>query len=475
MTADSDTPLWARSATALAAAICSGEVTSLEVVDACLRRVAEVNPAVNAATVVFEDRARRAAEDADAALSSGRADVGPLHGVPFSVKENVDLTWSATTNGLPLLKDAIPKADATEIARLRAAGAIPLIRTNMPDLGMRWHTDNALFGATVNPWDAGRTPGGSSGGEAAAIATGMTPFGVGNDYGGSVRLPAHANGVCGLKPTPGRIPVWKLDSGAVPFTAQAFVVEGPLARTVDDLDLAYSVMCGPDGIDTLTVPALDDPYPDAPRRVAAVTDPGGSGTAPWVTAAVRCAAAALREAGWEVTEAEPPFIAEAAQLWRELVISDEMEFLFSPQSELTQHLSADVLQCNADFAAHTRRLGLAEYGAAVGRRLEIRAAWSAFHREFPVILAPVITQHPFTVGRDLEGPDANDEIFQAIRMLLAINCLGNPAVALPVGTVTNGMPDGVQVIGPWFGERLALAAARDIERTCGIVTPINPR
>jgi amidase len=475
MTAGSDAPLWARSATALAAAIRAGEVTSLEVVDACLRRVAEVNPAVNAATVVFEDRARHAAEAADAAVRSGGGGVGPLHGVPFSVKENVDLTWSATTNGVPLFKDAIPEADATHVARLRAAGAIPLIRTNMPDLGIRWHTDNALFGATVNPWDAGRTPGGSSGGEAAAIATGMTPFGVGNDYGGSVRLPAHANGVCGLKPTPGRIPSWKPSSGAVPFTAQAFAVEGPLARTVDDLDLAYSVMCGPDGIDPLAVPALDDPYPDAPRRVAAVTDPGGSGTAPWVTAAVRRAADALREAGWEVTEAEPPFIADAALLWRELVVSDEMEFLFSPQSELVPRLSADVRRCNEDFAAHTRRLSLAEYGAAVGRRLEIRTAWSAFQREFPLILAPAITQHPFTVGRDLEGADANDEIFQLIRMLLAVNCLGNPAVVLPVGTVTDGMPDGVQVIGPWFGERLAFSAARDIERACGTVTPINPR
>jgi amidase len=476
MTASTQTPLWARSATALAAAIRAGEVTSEEVVDACLRRVAEVNPAVNAATVVFEDRARRAAQQADAALRDGsRGDLGPLHGVPFSVKENIDLTWSASSNGLPLLKGAVPEADATDVARLRAAGAIPLIRTNMPDLGMRWHTDNALFGATVNPWDASRTPGGSSGGEGAAIATGMTPFGVGNDYGGSVRHPAHANGVCGLKPTPGRIPVWKPGPGIFPFTAQAFTVEGPLARTVDDLDLAYSLMCGPDGIDTLTVPALDDPFPDLPRRVAAVTDPGGSGTAPWVTAAVRLAADALRQAGWEVTETEPPFIAEAAQLWRALALSDQMEFLYSSRAGLAQHCSADIRRYTEDFAAHTRRLDVAGYGAAVGRRVEIRSAWSAFQQQFPLILAPVVTQAPFRVGRDLEGPDATDEIFQANRMLVAVSCLGNPAVALPVGTVTDGMPDGVQLIGPWFGERLALAAARDVERACGIATPIDPR
>ena len=474
MTAAGDTPLWARSATALAAAIRLGQVSSEQVVDACLRRVAEVNPALNAATGVLEDRARQAAREADAARRDG-ATLYPLHGVPFSVKENIDLTWSATTNGLPLLKDAVPAADATDVARLRAAGAIPLIRTNMPDLGMRWHTDNALFGATVNPWDASRTPGGSSGGEAAAIAAGLTPFGVGNDYGGSSRLPAHANGVCGLKPTPGRIPVWKPGPGIFPFTAQAFTVEGPLARTVDDLALAYSVMCGPDGIDTLAVPALDDPFPDAPRRVAAVTDPGGSGTAPHVTAAIRRAADALREAGWEVTEAEPPFIAEAAQLWRDMVLSDQLEFLYSPQAGLVQHCSADVRKYTEDFAAHTRRLDVAGYGAAVGRRVEIRSAWSAFQQRFPLILAPVVTDTPFRVGQDLGGPDATDEIFQAHRMLVAVSCLGNPAVALPVGTFTGGMPDGVQLIGPLFGERLALAAARDVERACGIVTPVDPR
>jgi amidase len=194
-----------------------------------------------------------------------------------------------------------------------------------------------------------------------------------------------------------------------------------------------------------------------------------------VTAAVRRAADALRAAGWEVAEAEPPFIAEAALLWRELMMSDLTEFLYGAQDGLVQHLSADARRCTGDFAAHTRRLTLADYGTAVSRRIEIRSAWSAFHREFPVVLAPVSTQLPFTVGRDLAGPDASDEIFEDFRMLLAISCLGNPAVALPVGTVSDGMPAGVQVIGPWFGERLTLAAARDIERTCGLVTPIDPR
>ncbi|UQX89010.1 amidase [Jatrophihabitans telluris] len=468
------TALWSRSATSLAESIRSGEVSSRAVVQACLDRVADVNPAVNAATVVFTEQALQAADDADRAVRSG-AELGPLHGVPISVKENVDLAWSATTHGLALFKDAIPDSDAVDVRRLREAGAIPLIRTNMPDMGMRWHTDNALHGATVNPWDPARTPGGSSGGEGVAVATGMTPLGLGNDYGGSIRLPAHANGVCGLKPTPGRIPLWRPGPGVFPLTAQLFSVEGPLGRTVDDVALGYEIMRGPCEIDPLTVPVAKDPYAGAPRRVAVVTDPGGLGTAPRITAAVRRAADALADAGWEVEEVEPPHIAEAALLWRELVVADLLEFLFNPAAGLVEHFSDGARDYTDQFVAHTRRLTLGDFGAAVSRRNEIRSAWSSFQASHPVILAPVITELPFAVGADLAGPDAVDEICHAHRLLVAVSCLGMPALALPVGTQSEAMPDGVQLIGPLFGEALCVAAGRELERACGAMTPIDPR
>lgn len=206
--AASPNPWFARSATELAAAIAGGEVTSRAVLESFLGQIARANPRVNAATVVFAERSLAEADAADRARDAGEP-LGPLHGVPFSVKENIDLTWSASTSGVAAFQAAIPAEDDVVVARLRAAGAIPLLRTNMPDLGMRWHTDNDLFGETLNPWDPARSCGGSSGGEAVAIATGMVPLGLGNDYGGSLRLPAFAAGITAIRPTMGRVPIYR--------------------------------------------------------------------------------------------------------------------------------------------------------------------------------------------------------------------------------------------------------------------------
>jgi amidase len=194
------TELWRMSATELAEAIRSRQASGREVVEAHLRRIEEVNPAVNAVTVVLREQALEAAEAADRAVASGR-DLPPLHGMPFTVKENFDVVGSATTVGLKALAGAYPPVDAPVVVRMRAAGAIPIARTNCPAVTVRWHTDNELWGATINPWDRSRTPGASSGGEAAAIATGMSPLGLGNDGLGSLRWPAQCCGITALKPT----------------------------------------------------------------------------------------------------------------------------------------------------------------------------------------------------------------------------------------------------------------------------------
>jgi len=199
------TDLWRMSATDQAAAIRSGQASSREVIEAHLRRIEAVNPAVNGVTVVLGEQALAAANAADHAVAGG-GELRALHGVPFTVKENIDLAGTATTQGIKALAGAVPDHDAPHVARLRAAGAIPIGHTNCPDLGIRWHADSELWGETINPWDRCRTPGGSSGGEAAALATGMTPLGVGGDLGGSLRWPAQCCGICSLKPTLGRIP-----------------------------------------------------------------------------------------------------------------------------------------------------------------------------------------------------------------------------------------------------------------------------
>jgi amidase len=199
------TELWRQGAGELAAAIRDRRASSREVVEAHLGRIEAVNPRVNAVTKVLAEEALRAADDADRRLAAGD-EVGPLHGVPVTVKENIDLAGHPTTQGVAALAGAVPAMDAPHIAHLRAAGAIPLARTNLPDFALRWHTDNAVYGATRNPWDASRTAGGSSGGEGVALATGMTALGIGNDLGGSLRWPAQCSGICSLKPTLGRIP-----------------------------------------------------------------------------------------------------------------------------------------------------------------------------------------------------------------------------------------------------------------------------
>ncbi|SFS14225.1 amidase [Microbacterium sp. cf046] len=469
-----DQPFWQQSMTEIADAVRAGRATATEIVDAHLARIAEMNPVVNAVTVVFGDRARALAAEIDARLAAGEA-VGPLAGVPFSVKENIDLEWSATTNGWPLLADAVPSGNATMVQRLMDAGAIPIARGNMPDLGLRWDTDNDLFGRTLNPWDPDRVPGGSSGGDAVAVATGMVPLGLGNDYGGSLRLPAYAAGVCALRPSAGRIPAPVVStSEPVTLSLQHFAVNGPIARRVDDLDTAFGLMQGADGRDPL---AVSIPHPsgyDGPRRAAVVRDPLGWGVDPQVSAAVERAAGALADAGWEIEDAEPPLLEEAAVLWRRLSTT-EMIGAFAP-GVFPVPLSSGSTDYFTDNAKGVDLLDTVEsYSGAWARRVVIAAAWESFQAQHPIILGPVSARRMPPIGYDLSGPAATTELWRAHRLLVAVNFLGLPSVALPTGLDEDGIPTGVQVIGPRNGDHIALAAGRAIEAALGTLTPVLAR
>lgn len=467
-------PLWRLSLTELARAIRGREVSARQVIDAHLERIAQVNPVVNALTVVFVERARMLADEVDAALEAGD-DPGPLAGVPFTVKENIDLTWSASTQGWPFLHDAVPGADATMVRRLLEAGAIPIARGNMPDWGLRWDTDNDLFGRTLNPWDASRVPGGSSGGDAVAVATGMTPLGLGNDYGGSLRLPAYAAGVCALRPSAGRIPAPMREvHEPVALSLQLFAVNGPIARCVDDLDTAFSLMHGADGSDP-TVATIPHPSGyDGLRRVAVARDPLGWGVDPQVAAAVDRAASALDDAGWELVEAEPPMIEEAATLWRQ-ISTTEMVGAFQPGA-LPHPLSHGSTQYFLDNATETQVLDSSQsYGGAWARRLVIAAAWERFQAEHPIVLGPVSARRMPEIGFDLAGPAATTQLWRDHRLLVSVNFLGLPSVAVPTGLDAEGSPTGVQLIGPRNGDHVALAAARVVESALGTLTPVDAR
>ena len=428
------------------------------------QRIEAVNGALNAVTVTLSDAALEAADRADAAIAAG-VDVPALHGVPFTVKENVDVMGSATTRGLRAMEHAVPDRDAPLITQLRAAGAIPLARTNMCDFGLRWHTDSALRGATVNPWDASRTPGGSSGGEAVALATGMTPLGVGNDYGGSLRIPAQYCGIASLRPTLGRVPhATAFLPADVPITLQLMAVQGPMARRVADLRLALEHMCGEDPRDPWWTPAPLQ-RPGVPRRVAVWR----GADEPDVAAGVEAAAAALADAGYEVEDVDPPAIDRAARLWQDLALTDSRLIM----GVVRPMFGPDALRFLDTFFQLRPELDRAGYMEGLIARQGLARAWSLFQAERPLVLGPVSTRSPFPVGWDLDGPEAVEQIAASLRLVVTVNLLGLPAAAVPVG-VANGLPQGVQLIGPRYGESVCLDAAQAIEDRLGVLTPIEP-
>jgi amidase len=462
------TELWRMSATELADAIRSNQVSSREVVEAHLRRIEEVNPSINAITVLLAEQALDAAEAADRITAEG-GELPRFHGVPVTIKENIDLVGSPTTQGTKTLAQAYPSRDAPDVERLRAAGAIPIGRTNLPTLGMRLHTDSELRGVTVNPWDRARTPGGSSGGEAAGIATGMSPLGLGNDTGGSLRWPAQCCGITTLKPTLGRIPrASSIEPADPPISSQLMGVDGPLARRVADLRTAFEVMAGVSWRDPWTVPA---PLrgPAVPMRAAIVLDPGGLGAAPQVQEGIGNAAAALEDAGYGIDETEPPSIAAAAKTALDMLNPDWhvwWEFMSSTADPDTKRFMSALLEAVGEPDPLTTILSFMT-------RESLLRAWGEFQEGHPLIVAPIFTDAPFEVGKDMTASGVAD-IHRGMRMALAVNALGLPAVALPVG-IADGLPQAVQVIGPRYREDLCLDAAETIEDSLGIITPIDPR
>jgi amidase len=461
--------------TELAEAIRQKQVSSREVIQAHLDRIEAINPTVNAVTVTLAESALAAADKADQQLATGTA-VGPLHGVPMTVKENINLAGSATTYGIVAFKDLMPPGDSPHIAQLKAAGAIPIGRTNMPDFGLRWHTDNALRGATVNPWDASRTPGGSSGGDAVALATGMTPLGMGNDMAGSLRWPSQCCGTTALRPTLGRVPKVRVPERVPPpsLAVQLFAEHGPMARHARDLRLALAAMSGPDPRDPWWVPVpLQGPEVVRPIRVAVTIDPASQGVDPQVAAAVRRAATALAEAGYAVEEMEPPSLLRGLELF--LQLGRTYRQVQASQMRLETLASEGFLQMQRTMHRGRNMVtGMPSHDALL-ERLELAHAWAMYQAKSPLILGPVATVQPFAVDFDTTAsPEQVRSWYQAIRLVVVVNLLGLPAVATPVG-VADGLPQSVQIIGPRYREDLCLDAAEAIEARWGSVTPIDPR
>ncbi|MFJ8692328.1 amidase [Streptomyces roseolilacinus] len=467
--------LWKMTASAQAAAVRGGDVSAVELVDSHLERIAEVNPRVNAVTQLLAERAREAAARTDRDRAAGR-DPGPLAGVPFTVKESTPIEGVPTTFGVERFRDLVASADAPPVARLRAAGAIPIGHSNMPTLilaGM--HTRSELFGDTVNPWDPGRTPGGTSGGDGVAVATGMAALGLGNDSGGSVRIPASFCGVAGLKPTAGRFPadhrvLGPDDPGPA---SQMLVTDGPLARTVADLRLAYEALAGTDPRDprAVPVPAYGEPLP-GPATVAVVADPGGHGVHPAVREAVETAADALRDAGHDVREvADVPRLDEAVEVYGRITMTE-----FAPTWPAVRGLLGDGGDRYIAMAMErTRPATAAELVRLMGTWLGIRRSWAEFLDRYPLLLGPVFTEPPVEPGLESRDRAGHERVAAGMRLCTVTSFVGVPAVAVPTG-LADGLPLGVQVVGRAFREDLCLDAARKIEEcTGGVLTPVDPR
>jgi len=445
----------------MAQAMREKKVSAKEVVEAHLRRIEAVNPALNAVVYTVSERALDEAQAADQALARGEIK-GPLHGVPMTIKDSLDTAGVVSTGGTKGRADFVPEHDATVVARLRAAGAILLGKTNTPELTLAGETDNLIYGQTNNPYDLSRTPGGSSGGAGAIIAAAGSPLDIGSDTGGSIRLPAHFCGIAGLKPTSGRVP---RTGHIVPFglgAVDSLTQNGPMARYVEDLILTLPIIAGVDWHDPGIVPMpLGVPAAVDLRslQVAMHTDNGIKAPTPEITAAVQTAAAALVDAGLFVTADRPLALERAFELSRTLSGGDGRAWVRRLLSKAGTTAIHPWIMRRLDEA---QPLGVAEYTAMLEEVDRFRSEMLAFMQHYDVILCPVCA-----FPAPPHGTTFTEEMWKGFSYTGAYNMTGWPGAVVRAGTSPEGLPIGVQIVARPWREDVALAVARHLETALG--------
>jgi amidase len=447
--------LWRLSAAEMAALIRSKKVSAKEAAAAGLARLDAVNPKINAVVDHRPEDVLAQAAAVDAAIGRGE-DPGPLAGVPVTVKVNIDQEGFATTNGLKLQRDTVAKANNPVVDNLRKSGAVILGRTNCPAFSYRWFTTNLIHGDTKNPRDPGITPGGSSGGAGAAVAAGIGHIAHGTDIAGSIRYPAYACGVHGLRPTIGRIAAFNAALPERPIGPQISAVSGPLARTVGDLRIALAAMSAKDDRDPWWVPApLEGPA--MPKRVAMCLNPDGLDPVPEVKAAVADAGKRLERAGWIVEEiADTPSLREAADLQTKLWLGDGYE----AQLELAEREGdPGALACLRGNRAKVHPFDLSK---ALTRRATLTREWLALFEQYAVLLMPVSGELPFPDHLDRKDEASFARVWHAQLPQIAIPFMGLPGLTVSTGLVGR-IPVGVQLVSGRYREDLCLAAGEAIE------------
>ena len=453
-------------ATAMAAAVRDGTTTAEELTVAALARIDAWDGAVNAFTVVLREEALGRAREVDEALARDPSAYGPLAGVPVSVKDHIWMAGQPATNGSLALRDFVPDVDAVPVARLREAGAVIVGKTNNPEFCFRGYTENAVYGVTRNPWSLDRTPGGSSGGAGASVAYAATPLALGTDGGGSIRIPSAFCGVAGHKPTFGLVPKLPGFRGWPTLS-----VDGPLGASVRDLVLAVSVMAGAHPDDPLSwpVPLGEDVDVDWSRlRVAVSEDLGSAPVDPEVRAAFRAAVGRLSDDGARIVETQPA-AGYPPRLWNDIALPEG----FASEGPLLEHDGIDPV--TREITEAGRSVTAAEYLDAQDRRVAFTEVWESFFRSddggYDVLLTPSMPVPAFSTEiagpAEIDGTPVDPFFDDWCLLALPANLTGQPATAVPTGLSSDGLPVGLQVMGPRWADLRTLAVAARVEALVG--------
>lgn len=460
--------LWKLSATETAKLVKAREVSAVEVCKSTLARIDAINPIINAIVQRTDDEALAAAQAVDDALSRGE-DPGPLAGVPVTIKVNVDQKGWPTTNGLKTQANLIAEEDSPVVSNFRRAGALPVGRTNTPAFSLRWFTRNGIHGTTVNPRNPALTPGGSSGGAAAATAAGMGMIGHGSDIGGSVRYPAYACGIQGLRTTLGRIAAVNFSKPDRHIGGQLMAVSGPLTRTIADARLALQAMTAKDLRDPWWTPVPLE-LGAFPKRAALTVAPEGLVVQPAVEKALRDAAAKLQDAGWEVVETECPPFREPARLQALLWLSETRR---SANAGIIEEADPDATFVYGQMERLAPEPDLGAFMDTMQARLGFLRQWNLFLDQYPVLICPVSAEVPFPDQLDVESPEAFERVIEAQLTQVGLPLMGLPGLTVSTGA-TDNVPCGIQLVGGRYREDILLAAGADIEARSPEITIAEP-
>ena len=451
------TELWRLGAADIATRVANREISATEVTEQSLQRLQDVNPAINAVVQQMPEAALAAARAVDDAIADGHS-TGILAGVPVTIKVNIDQQGCANTNGIRIQQDNIAGQDSPVVTNLRKAGAIIIGRTNTPAFSMRWFTRNSLHGHTLNPRNATLTPGGSSGGSAAAVAAGICALGHGTDIAGSIRYPAYACGLHGIRPSLGRVPAVNLSLPDRHIGAQLTAVSGPIARSIADLRLGLAAMSAGSELDPWWVPAPLEQAP-LPKRVALCISPDGLEVMPQVEQALREAARQLEDAGWHVTEVDSPPMRQAMELQLLLWMS---EYHYSGGAAVRQEDDPDANFVYAQLCENCPTPTLESLMEALQQRITLAREWQLFLAHYPILLCPVSAEPPFPDLLDVESPESFRRVLEAQMTQIALPLMGIPGISVATdGNVS--IPMGVQLVASRFREDTLFAAATDIE------------